>query len=65
MRTPSCALVLTSIGTFPISRGEADLSGIRTALKTLKDGGLLCIFPEGTRNKARREPLLPCRRAWR
>ncbi|MGI5885660.1 MAG: lysophospholipid acyltransferase family protein [Candidatus Spyradocola sp.] len=51
--------VLTSIGTFPISRGEADISGIRTALKTLKDGNLLCIFPEGTRNKDRKEPLLP------
>lgn len=51
--------VLTSIGTFPISRGEADLSGIRTALRILKEGGLLCIFPEGTRNKARKEPLLP------
>ena len=56
---PFLCAVLTSIGTFPISRGEADLSGIRTALKTLKDGGLLCIFPEGTRNKARKEPLLP------
>ena len=43
----------------PISRGEADLSGIRTALRILKEGGLLCIFPEGTRNKARKEPLLP------
>lgn len=56
---PFLRAVLTSIGTFPISRGEADLSGIRTALKILKDGGLLCIFPEGTRNKARKEPLLP------
>lgn len=56
---PFLRAVLTSIGTFPISRGEADLSGIRTALKILKEGGLLCIFPEGTRNKARKEPLLP------
>lgn len=56
---PFLRAVLTSIGTFPISRGEADLSGIRTALRILKDGGLLCIFPEGTRNKARKEPLLP------
>ena len=51
--------VLRSIGTFPISRGEADISGIRTALKILKEGGLLCIFPEGTRNKERNVPLLP------
>lgn len=56
---PFLRAVLTSIDTFPISRGEADLSGIRTALRILKEGGLLCIFPEGTRNKARKEPLLP------
>lgn len=56
---PFLRAVLTSIGTFPISRGEADLSGIRTVLRILKEGGLLCIFPEGTRNKARKEPLLP------
>ena len=56
---PFLRAVLTSICTFPISRGEADLSGIRTALRILKEGGLLCIFPEGTRNKARKEPLLP------
>ena len=56
---PFLRAVLTSIGTFPISRGEADLSGIRTALRILKEGGLLCIFPEGTRNKTRKEPLLP------
>ncbi len=53
------AWVLRSIGTFPIARGEADISGIRTALRILKDGGLLCIFPEGTRNRERKEPLLP------
>ena len=56
---PFLRAVLTSIDTFPISRGEADLSGIRTALRILKEGGLRCIFPEGTRNKARKEPLLP------
>lgn len=50
---------LGKIGAFPISRGEADVSGIRTAMKILKDGELLCIFPEGTRNRERREPLLP------
>lgn len=50
---------LTKIGTFPISRGDADISGIRNALKVIKEGGLLCIFPEGTRNRERKEPLLP------
>ena len=45
-------------GAFPIDRGEADITGIRTAMKHLKDGDLLCIFPEGTRNKERKVPLL-------
>ena len=44
---------LTKIGTFPISRGDADISGIRNALKVIKEGGLLCIFPEGTRIRSR------------
>lgn len=63
---PFLRAVLTSIGTFPISRGEADLSGIRTALRILKEGGLLCIFPEGhAQQGAPRSPCSPCRRAWR
>ncbi len=51
--------VFSKFGAFPISRGEADISGIRTAMKILKDGDLLVIFPEGTRNKKREEILLP------
>jgi len=50
--------VCRAFGAFPIDRGEADIVGIRTAMKHLKDGDLLCIFPEGTRNKKREEPLL-------
>ena len=48
-----------SFGAFPVARGEADVTAIRTAMKCLKDGDLLCIFPEGTRNKERKVPLLP------
>ena len=51
--------VFSAFGAFPIARGEADVAGIRTAMKHLKDGDLLCIFPEGTRNKKREVPLLP------
>lgn len=42
---------------FPVRRGGADRSAIRTALEVLYSGELLGIFPEGTRNKG--EDLLP------
>lgn len=34
---------------FPVSRGEADLAAMRTALKVIADGHVLGIFPEGHR----------------
>lgn len=36
---------------FPVKRGEADLKSIKTSLKVLKDGEIMGIFPEGTRNR--------------
>lgn len=36
---------------FPVKRGIADRNAIRTALTRLREGHLLGIFPEGTRNK--------------
>ena len=36
---------------FPVKRGKNDLSAIKTAIKLLKDGKSICMFPEGTRNK--------------
>jgi len=35
---------------FPVDRDRADLGSIRRALHILKDGGVVGIFPEGTRN---------------
>ncbi len=47
------------IGAFPINRGTADLSSIKTALAILKDEGALMIFPEGHRNPKPDGPMLP------
>lgn len=45
------ALIFKKLGVFPVKRGGADISAIKTALKVLKDGSALGIFPEGTRSK--------------
>src|SRR5574340_1191994 len=39
------------LGAFPVKRGEADRQSLRAAEGQLKAGGILCIFPEGTRSK--------------
>jgi len=41
------------VNTFPVRRGEGDVSAIKTALKLLKTGRPLVIFPEGTRTEDR------------
>lgn len=37
------------LGAFPVRRGEADVEAMKTARSILEQGGLLVIFPEGTR----------------
>ncbi|MCI0585072.1 MAG: 1-acyl-sn-glycerol-3-phosphate acyltransferase [Chloroflexi bacterium] len=37
------------MGTIPVSSGEADPSAMKVALRTLRDGGVIGIFPEGQR----------------
>jgi len=34
----------------PVKRDEKDVTAIKESLKTLKEGGCLALFPEGTRN---------------
>ena len=48
---PILAAALRSIYVFPVKRGTADKGAIKNAIKILKDGGCLGIFPEGTRSK--------------
>ncbi len=42
--------LITWIGAFPVSRGKADITAIKTALQAVKDGRKLIIFPQGTRD---------------
>lgn len=41
---------VTWLGAIPVDRGHADLTAMRAALKVVKDGGVLGIFPQGTRS---------------
>jgi 1-acyl-sn-glycerol-3-phosphate acyltransferase len=43
------AWLLPRLGAFPVRRGEADAEALTTARAILGSGGLVVVFPEGTR----------------
>ena len=49
MRVPFIGWILSKAGVFGVDRGHADVKAVKTALKFLKDGSKLLMFPEGTR----------------
>jgi 1-acyl-sn-glycerol-3-phosphate acyltransferase len=46
---PVLAPLLRGGGAFPVRRGERDLEAIETAVQICKQGGIVAMFPEGTR----------------
>jgi 1-acyl-sn-glycerol-3-phosphate acyltransferase len=52
-QNPLLALVMHLYGTFPVHRGELDMTAIRTSLRLLEEGHGLLMAPEGTRSKTR------------
>jgi 1-acyl-sn-glycerol-3-phosphate acyltransferase len=44
--------ILKNLGTFPVRRGEADINAVKTALRLLRSGEVLGLYPEGTRNRS-------------
>ena len=50
-KNPILGAALRGLGVFPVKRGAADKGAIKNAVKILKSGGCLGIFPEGTRSK--------------
>jgi 1-acyl-sn-glycerol-3-phosphate acyltransferase len=50
-RFPPFALVIRSLNAFPVRRASADLGAIREALRRLKAGQVVLMFPEGTRTR--------------
>lgn len=51
MHWPILGWVLKKAGIFGVRRGQADVAAIKTAMKYLKDGDRLLMFPEGTRHQ--------------
>ena len=41
--------LLVRLGAFPVRRGQSDSDALETAREILRQGGLLALFPEGTR----------------
>jgi 1-acyl-sn-glycerol-3-phosphate acyltransferase len=57
--------LLVRLGAFPVRRGEADEDALETARTVLRQGGLLALFPEGTRIRDPEELGHPKRGAGR
>lgn len=51
LRVPIIGPLVHSVGVFGVERGKSDIGAIKTALKFLKSGENLLLFPEGTRIK--------------
>ena len=48
-RVPVLGGIICALGAFPVDRGNADMTAVRTSLTILKEGGVLGIFPQGGR----------------
>ncbi|MCL2857045.1 MAG: 1-acyl-sn-glycerol-3-phosphate acyltransferase [Oscillospiraceae bacterium] len=51
LKNPVAGFIIRRLGIIPIKRGEGDNSAIETAGQIVKDGGVLGVFPEGSRSK--------------
>lgn len=51
MEIPLLGWFLGKMGAFGVDRGNSDIGAIKTAIRCLRDGWKLMIFPEGTRVK--------------
>ncbi len=48
-KIPLLGWLIRSLGAFPVHRGTADVSSVRTTIAIIEGGGCVCIFPQGTR----------------
>ncbi len=48
---PVIGWILRDVGVIPVKRGIGDVGAVKTAIKVLKEGSALVMYPEGTRAK--------------
>ena len=57
---PLANWVNRSMGAFPVRQGEGDIGAVREAIKRLKEGAALVLFPEGSRTfDGELQPIAP------
>ena len=52
---PLLGWFMVKVGMFGVNRGQSDITAVKRALKVLKEGCKLFLFPEGTRVRAQEE----------
>lgn len=50
-KNPFVRVLMKHCNAFPVVRGKGDLKALNYASELIKNGNVLCIFPEGTRSK--------------
>jgi 1-acyl-sn-glycerol-3-phosphate acyltransferase len=50
-KNPVLGWIIQNGGGFPVDRGKADATAVATAVALLEAGEVLCMYPEGTRNR--------------
>jgi 1-acyl-sn-glycerol-3-phosphate acyltransferase len=43
------SFLISSLNAIPVKRGQSDMTALKTVIKRLKEGYVVCLFPEGTR----------------
>ncbi|HEX2971467.1 MAG TPA: lysophospholipid acyltransferase family protein [Tepidisphaeraceae bacterium] len=49
--SPFFSWLIRSLNAFPVRRGETDIGAIKEAIRRLREGRVLTMFPEGTRTR--------------